>query len=70
MSVGERTNFPEFRRIYTEIGAMRPTGPAVSVQAEIIKRMEAMMSNSPLPTSINNLRKTAAQYTNFGAKFF
>ena len=70
MSVGERTNFPEFRRIYTAIGAMRPTGPAVSVQAELIKRMEAMMANSPLPASINNLRKTAAQYTNFGAKFF
>ena len=70
MSMGERADFPRFRRVYTAIGDMRPTGAASSVRAELLKRMEAMMANSPLPREVNNLRKTAAQFTQFGSKFF
>ena len=68
--MGERMNFIDFRRVYTSIGNMRPVGEAASVRAELLKRMEAMMSNSPLPASLNNLRRTAAQFSNFGANFF
>ena len=68
--MGERMNFVDFRRIYSSIGNMRPVGEALSVRAEILKRMEAMMANSPLPASLNNLRRTAAQFSNFGANFF
>lgn len=70
MSMGERADFPRFRRVYTAIGDMRPTGAASSVRAELLKRMEAMMADSPLPREVNNLRKTAAQFTQFGSKFF
>jgi len=68
--MGPKINFVDFRRIYTSIGNMRPIGEASTVRAEILKRMEAMMANSPLPRDINNLRKTAAQFTQFGSKFF
>jgi len=70
MSMGPRADFPRFRRVYTAIGDMRPTGTASSVRAELLKRMEAMMADSPLPREVNNLRKTAAQFTQFGSKFF
>jgi len=70
MSMGERADFPRFRRVYTAIGDMRPTKTASSVRAELLKRMEAMMADSPLPREVNNLRKTAAQFTQFGSKFF
>jgi hypothetical protein len=43
---------------------------ASAVQAEILKRMEAMMANSPLPPTLNNLRTTASQFTSFGANLF
>jgi hypothetical protein len=70
MALGDRADFQRFRRVYTAIGEMRPSGIANTVKAELVKRMEAMMADSPLPGPINNMRKSAAQFTNFGAKFF
>ena len=69
-SMGERPDFLRFRRVYTAIGEMRPQGTANQVRQELVARMESMMTNSPLPPSLNNLRKTAAQFTHFGSNVF
>tara|TARA_R100001369_G_scaffold2956_2_gene9603 strand:+ start:6543 stop:9185 length:2643 start_codon:yes stop_codon:yes gene_type:complete len=68
--MGGRINFKDFRQLYGAIGELRPLGKASTVRAEILKRMEAMMATSPLPASVNNLRKTAAEFTDFGSSFF
>ncbi len=66
----DRANFNDFRSVYGAISRMRFNNGASAVQAEIMKRMEAMMANSPLPPTLNNLRTTASQFTSFGANLF
>jgi hypothetical protein len=66
----DRANFNDFRSVYGAISRMRFNNGASAVQAEIMKRMEAMMANSPLPPTLNNLRTTASQFTSFGSQLF
>ncbi len=68
--MGNETDYNTFRLAYSEIGGMRPIGRAQSVQAEILKRMEAMLANSPLPASVNAARKAASDFTKLGGKAF
>jgi ABC-type Fe2+-enterobactin transport system substrate-binding protein len=68
--MGNETDYNTFRLAYSEIAGMRPVGRAQSVQAEIVKRMEAMLANSPLPASVNNARKVASDFTKLGGKAF
>ena len=65
-----KANLKDFGKVYSAIGRMRFNNGASSVQAEILKRMEAMMANSSLPPVLNNLRTTASQFTSFGAELF
>ena len=69
-NMGSRTNFNDFREVYGAVSRMRFNNGASAVQAEIMKRMEAMMANSPLPPTLNNLRTTASQFTSFGGQLF
>ena len=69
-NLGARSNFNDFRAVYGAISDMRFNNGASAVQAEIMKRMEAMMANSPLPPALNNLRNTASQFTSFGSNLF
>jgi len=69
-NLNARSNFNDFREVYGAISRMRFNNGASAVQAEIMKRMEAMMANSPLPATLNNLRTTASQFTSFGADLF
>jgi len=69
-NLGARSNFNDFRAVYGAISDMRFNNGASAVQAEIMKRMEAMMANSPLPPALNNLRTTASQFTSFGSQLF
>ena len=68
--MGNETDYNTFRLAYSEIGGMRPIGRAQSVQAEILKRMESMLANSPLPASVNAARKAASDFTKLGGKAF
>jgi hypothetical protein len=68
--MGDETDYNTFRLAYSEIAGMRPVGRAQSVQAEIVKRMEAMLANSPLPAAVNNARKVASDFTKLGGKAF
>ena len=68
--MGNETDYNTFRLAYSEIAGMRPIGRAQSVQAEIIKRMESMLANSPLPASVNAARKAASDFTKLGGKAF
>jgi len=64
--MGNDAEYNTFRTAYAEIAGMRPVGRAQSVQAEIIKRMEAMLATSPLPAAINNARRAASDFTRLG----
>ena len=68
--MGDETDYNTFRIAYSEIAGMRPVGRAQSVQAEIVKRMEAMLANSPLPASVNAARKAASDFTKLGGRAF
>lgn len=68
--MGSETDYNSFVRGYGEISSMRPVGPAKAVQAELTKRMEAMLASSPLPAALNKARRTAADFTNLGGKAF
>ena len=68
--MGNDAEYNTFRTAYAEIAGMRPVGRAQSVQAEIIKRMEAMLANSPLPAAINNARRAASDFTRLGGQAF
>ena len=68
--MGNETDYNTFRLAYSEIAGMRPIGRAQSVQAEIVKRMESMLANSPLPASVNAARKAASDFTKLGGKAF
>lgn len=68
--MGNETDYNTFRLAYSEIAGMRPVGRGQSVQAEIVKRMEAMLANSPLPASVNAARKAASDFTKLGGKAF
>tara|TARA_R110000823_G_scaffold19777_3_gene60936 strand:- start:38 stop:2731 length:2694 start_codon:yes stop_codon:yes gene_type:complete len=69
--MGTEVDYNNFRRVYGAIGKMRLGGtPADSVKAEVLKRMESMLANSPLPASVNNARVIASQFTKQGAKPF
>lgn len=68
--MGSETDYNSFVRGYGEISSMRPVGPAKAVQAELTKRMEAMLSSSPLPAALNKARRTAADFTNLGGRAF
>ena len=56
--------------LYAEIAGMRPVGRAQSVQAELQKRMEAMLATSPLPASVNAARRAASDFTRLGGRAF
>ena len=67
----ERVDYNQFKNVYTAIGDMKGlTGKASSVRAELLKRMESMLANSPLPAAINAKRVIASGFTNLGAKPF
>ena len=68
--MGNDAEYNTFRTAYAEIAGMRPVGRAQSVQAEIIKRMEAMLATSPLPAAINNARRAASDFTRLGGQAF
>ncbi len=68
--MGDETDYNTFRVAYEEIGGMRPLGRAQSVRAEIMKRMEAMLANSPLPASVNGARRAASDFTRLGGRAF
>ena len=69
--LGERIDYNQFKNVYTAIGDMKGlTGKASSVRAELLKRMESMLANSPLPAAINAKRVIASGFTNLGAKPF
>ena len=68
--MGSETDYNSFVRGYGEISSMRPVGPAKAVQAELTKRMEAMLASSPLPAALNKARRTAADFTNLGGRAF
>ena len=71
LSVKGEIDYNNFRTVYSEIGNMRLGGTrADSVKAEVIKRMEAMLANSPLPASVNNARVIASQFTKQGGEPF
>ena len=67
----ERVDYNQFKNVYTAIGDMKGlTGKASSVRAELLKRMESMLANSPLPAAVNAKRVIASGFTNLGAKPF
>ena len=68
--MGDEVDYNTFRRAYSEIAGMRPSGTASSVQAEIVKRMESMLANSPLPPTVNAARKAASDFTKLGGRAF
>ena len=69
--LGERIDYNQFKNVYTAIGDMKGfTGKASSVRAELLKRMESMLANSPLPAAVNAKRVIASGFTNLGAKPF
>ena len=68
--MGDEVDYNTFRRAYSEIAGMRPSGTASSVQAEIVKRMESMLANSPLPPAVNAARKAASDFTKLGGRAF
>lgn len=68
--MGNDAEYNTFRVAMAEIAGMRPVGRAQSVQAEILKRMEAMLATSPLPASINASRRAASDFTRLGGRAF
>jgi hypothetical protein len=69
--LGDRIDYNQFKNVYTAIGDMKGlTGKASSVRAELLKRMESMLANSPLPAALNAKRVIASGFTNLGAKPF
>jgi len=68
--MGNDAEYNTFRVAFAEIAGMRPVGRAQSVQAEILKRMEAMLATSPLPASINASRRAASDFTRLGGRAF
>ena len=65
------TDYNNFGRVYSAIKKMRVAGtPADSVRAETLKRMEAMLANSPLPASVNTARRAATDFTRLGNEAF
>ena len=68
--MGNDAEYNTFRTAYAEIAGMRPVGRAQSVQAEIQKRMEAMLATSPLPASVNAARRAASDFTRLGGRAF
>ncbi len=66
-----RADYNRFKNVYTAIGdKIGLTGTASSVRAELLKRMESMLANSPLPAAVNAKRVIASGFTNLGAKPF
>ena len=70
-NMGRETDYSNFARVYSAIGKMRVGGtPADAVKAEVRKRMEAMLANSPLPASVNKARRIATDFNRLGNEAF
>jgi hypothetical protein len=66
-----RADYNRFKNVYTAIGDKKGlTGTASSVRAELLKRMESMLANSPLPAAVNTQRVIASGFTSLGKKPF
>lgn len=61
-----RTDFNDFKNIYTAIGETKVLGRQAEVQANLLQRMQSMLNNSPLPGDIGLLRQSAAKFTTLG----
>jgi hypothetical protein len=65
-----RTDYNDFKNIYTAIAETRVTGRQAEVQANLLQRMQSMLNNSPLPGNIGVLRQSAAKFTTMGGSAF
>tara|TARA_R100000654_G_scaffold26158_1_gene49678 strand:+ start:857 stop:3508 length:2652 start_codon:yes stop_codon:yes gene_type:complete len=70
LSAGGRTDYLDFKNIYTSIASKNVGSAAKPVQAELLARMQTLLNDSPLPGNIGLLRADAAKYTNLGADAF
>ena len=70
LSAGGRTDYLDFKNIYTSIASKNVGPTAKPVQAELTARMQTLLNDSPLPGNIGLLRQDAAKYTNLGADAF
>ena len=69
-STGGRTDYANFQRMYSAIGAEIQTTTSAPIQANLLARMQVMLNNSPLPGGIGQLRDKASKFTNLGAAPF
>ena len=65
-----RTDYQDFKNMYTAIASKRTDAASAPVQAELLARMQSMLNNSPLPGDVGILRQAAAKYTSLGGKPF
>lgn len=70
LSARGRTDYLDFKNIYTVISSKNVGPVAKPIQAELLARMQTLLNDSPLPGNIGLLRQDAAKYTNLGADAF
>jgi len=70
MAAGGRTDWLDFKEIYSEIGSMNVGARAKPVQAELLARMQSLLNDSPLPGNVGLMREDAANFTRLGARAF
>jgi len=70
LALGNRTNYNALRRQYSFLGAQKFQGEAQSVQAELLKRMEALLSDAPLPPALMKEAKVVKEFTRMGTRSF
>ena len=70
LSAGGRTDYLDFKNIYTKIASTKVDATSSVWQAGLLARMTALLNDSPLPASIGLLRQDAARFQSMGGEAF